>query len=103
MLVCYEAAIERVFDTRDAAALRAAGLDAAAMSAATWRDEMREKGEARTQTFARDLIAQGYCGLLVRSFAAGTGEHDLNLVLWRWGNAPPARITLIDDEGRLSR
>lgn len=103
MLVCYEAAIERVFDTRDAAALRGQDLDTATLAATSWRDEMRQTGAARTQTFAHDLITQGYCGLLVRSFAAGTGAHDLNLVLWRWGNAPPARLTLIDDEGRLAR
>jgi hypothetical protein len=24
------------------------------------------------------------------------------LVLWRWGDALPARLTLIDDEGRLA-
>jgi RES domain-containing protein len=103
MLVCYDAEIERVFDSRDAAALRAESMDPAALSATTWRDEMREKGEATTQTFARHLIAKGYCGLLVRSFAPGTGEGDLNLVLWRWGNERPARLMLIDDEGRLSR
>ncbi|MBB6014070.1 RES domain-containing protein, partial [Aquamicrobium lusatiense] len=30
-------------------------------------------------------------------------DDDLNLVLWRWGDAAPCRLTLIDDEGRLSR
>ncbi len=54
------------------------------------------------QTFARALIAKGYCALLVRSFAPGASGQDLNLVLWRWGNQPPTRLTLIDDEGRLS-
>ncbi len=101
-LVAYEAEIERIFDTRDTTALRAEGMDAAALSAATWRDEMKAEGEARTQGFARTLIAKGYCGLLARSFAPGTGAEDLNLVLWRWGPGPPARLVVIDDEGRLS-
>jgi len=74
-----------------------------ALSATTWRDEMKSKEEARTQGFARNLIAKGYCALLVRSFAPGTSEHDFNLVLGQWGNAPPARLALIDDEGRLAR
>lgn len=26
---------------------------------------------------------------------------DLNLVLWRWGDAAPCRLALINDEGRL--
>lgn len=40
--------------------------------------------------------------MLVRSFAAGAVETDLNLVLWKWGDDPPGRLAPIDDEGRLS-
>ena len=54
-------------------------------------------------TFAQRLIAKDYRALLVRSFAPGATESDLNLVLWEWGNAAPARLIVIDDEGRLSR
>jgi RES domain-containing protein len=102
-LVAYDAEIDGVFDGTDAAALAAVGMDPAALAASTWRDEMREKGEARSQEFARMLIATSYRALLVRSFAPGAGEADLNLVLWQWGDAPPARLVLIDDEGRLAR
>ncbi|GAB1583560.1 RES family NAD+ phosphorylase [Phyllobacterium phragmitis] len=101
-LVSYEAEIDGVFDSRDDAALRAEDMDAAALADSTWRDEMRAAGEARTQAFARRLIAKGYHALLVRSFAPGTNETNLNLVLWQWGDAAPARLTLIDDEGRLA-
>jgi len=101
-LVSYEADIERVFDTRDEAALQALGMDAETIAAASWRDEMKEKGEARTQTFARRLVSDGYHGLLVRSFAPAARGDDLNLVLWRWSDALPCRLILIDDEGRLS-
>ena len=59
-------------------------------------------GEAPTQAFAARLLAAGYHGLLVRSFAHGASDDDLNLVLWRWGDAAPCQLTLIDDEGRLS-
>lgn len=101
-LVCYEADIKRVFDTRDETALGAEGMDAAAIAAASWRDEMKATGEARTQNFARRLVSDGYHGLLVRSFAPAARNDDLNLVLWRWSDAAPCRLTLIDDEGRLS-
>ncbi|MBB3390882.1 RES domain-containing protein [Rhizobium sp. BK275] len=101
-LVCYEADIERVFDTRDEATIEAEGMDAAAIAAARWRDEMKATGEARTQNFARRLVSDGYHGLLVRSFAPGARGDDLNLVLWRWSDMAPCRLTLIDDEGRLS-
>ena len=49
------------------------------------------------------LMAMGYVAMRVRSFAAGSGAGDINLVLWRWGAGLPALVTLVDDEGRLSR
>ncbi len=101
-LVSYDAELENVFDTRDTTALNAQGMDPAALADGSWRDRMKSSGEAPTQTFARRLIASGHNGLLVRSFAPGATADDLNLVLWRWGDAAPSRLTLIDDENRLS-
>ena len=92
-----------MLDSTDAAALKAEGIDIATLSATTWRDKMKAKGEAQTQTIAQTLMGKGCNGLLIRSFAPGAKEDDLNLVLWRWGGAPPARLILIDDEGRLSQ
>lgn len=100
-LVAYRAEIEAVFDAGDATSLAAMGLDAAALADSTWRDQMRDHGEAQTQRFARELVAQGFNGLLVPSFAKGAVAGDLNLVLWRWGDAAPSRLELIDDEHRL--
>jgi RES domain-containing protein len=102
-LVSYEADIERVFDCRDENALEAQGMDAATLATSTWRDEVKACGQARTQGFARRLIAAGYQGLLVKSFAPGATGDDLNLVLWKWGDTAPSRLVLIDDEERLSR
>ena len=102
-LVSYEVEIELIFDTRDAVALAAEGMDADLLAAPTWRDEMKADGESRTQAFARRLMAAGHHGLMVRSFAPGAGPDDLNLVLWSWGDGAPARLVLIDDEGRLSQ
>lgn len=102
-LVSYDAGIERVFDCRDKTALKAEGMDAASLADSTWRDQMRASGEASTQAFARRLIAKGFHAMLVRSFAPGADEHDLNLVLWSWSDAAPSRLTLIDDENRLSQ
>ncbi len=103
VLVSYEAEIESVFDSRDIAALAAEGLDPAALADPGWRDRMRAGRAAPTQVFAQALAAKGHAGLLVRSFAPGAREGDLNLVLWQWGDAAPARLRVVDDEGRLSR
>ncbi|CAN7702204.1 RES domain-containing protein (plasmid) [Aminobacter sp. NyZ550] len=103
MLVSYDADIEGVFDSRDDSALQAAGMDATMIADPTWRDQMKASGEATTQAFARKLAAAGYHGLLVKSFAPGAGREDLNLVLWTGGAKAPCRLTLIDDENRLSR
>jgi RES domain-containing protein len=102
-LVSYDAEIDRVFDSRDVRALAAEQMEPVALADTTWRDQMKASGEARTQAFARRLIAAGYNGLLVRSFAPGSAADDLNLVLWRWGEHAPSRLVLIDDERRLSR
>jgi len=102
-LVSYEATIENIFDCRDERELQAEGMDAAALAEPTWRDQMKASGEARTQAFAHQLVAKGYHGLLVKSFAPGATIDDLNIVLWKWGNSDPSRLLLIDDESRLSR
>ena len=78
-------------------------MDAAALADSTWRDQMKASGRSEDAELSPGgLIAGGYHGLLVRSFAPGATESDLNLVLWKWGAAPPSRLTLIDDENRLS-
>ncbi len=102
-LVSYDADIRMIFDTRDGDALAKEAIDEKTLADPTWRDQMKARGEAYTQTWASDLIARGYFGLFVRSFAPGTTADDLNLVLWRWDKSGPSRLTLIDDEGRLSR
>ena len=55
-----------------------------------------------SQSLADRLIAAGYMGMRVQSFAPGAGTDDLNLVFWRWDNHPPSQVVLVDDEARLS-
>jgi hypothetical protein len=72
---------------------------------------MAAEGKSPTQRLAEDLKANGFAGLLVRSFAKGasggaTGGNmgpDLNLVLWAWGPRRPRLLRVVDDEGRLTR
>ena len=102
-LVSYDADIDAVFDTRDEHALAAHDIDPDILSDPAWRDRMRKEGEAPTQALARRLAASGHTGILVRTFGAGSGVAALTLVLWWGGPPPPPRLTLIDDENRLSR
>jgi len=102
MLVSYEAEIAKVFDSRDEAALEPFRMSTAGLADPGWRDRMKERGKAPTQIFAEVLVEQGFHALLVRSFARGASDDDLNLVLWRWEEKAPSRLILIDDEGRLA-
>ena len=102
-LVSYDAAITPLFDTRDGALLHDHGIDGLTLCTPTWRDDMNVFGEAPTQRLARSLKNEGFCGLIVRSFAPGATDIDLNVVLWTWGDTVPHQLILIDDEQRLSR
>lgn len=100
-LVALDAAVGPIFDARSAKALAKFDTTPAAVAEPGWRQQMLTEGECATQKLARRLREAGFAGLCVRSFARGAGEDDLNLVLWRWSDAAPNRVTLIDEEKRL--
>lgn len=102
ILVSYRAEIAPVFDTRETAKLAAYGMTHEELSDPGWRLAMLDGRPVPTQDFALALIAEGYAGLLVRSFAKGAAGVDLNLVLWRWGDKG-CLLEVVDDEGRLER
>lgn len=101
-IVSYDADIENIFDSRNSAELKKFNMTLASLSDPSWRDQMKTAGKAYSQIFAESLISEGFNGLLVRSFARGATDDDINLVLWKWSDRPPFKITLIDDDGRLS-
>lgn len=101
-LVSYRADIERVFDCRDVLALKNQGMESAMLADPAWRNQMKTSGEAMTQAFAHRLGNAGYHGLLVNSFAKGVGKDEFNIVLWQWSDTTPCKLTLVDDENRLS-
>jgi len=100
-LIAYRAAITRIFDATDPAALAKCGLSPADLADPTWRDAMHAGDTPPTQRLARDLTAMGHTGMLVPSFIPNAQTADRNLVLWVWGNGSPAELDLIDDHGRL--
>jgi len=102
ILVSYAADLGPIFDTRGADAVAQYGMTKGALADPGWRIKMLEGLSVPTQTLARSLIADGFAGLLIRSFAKGTSAVDHNIVLWRWTDEG-CRLDVVDDEGRLSR
>ncbi|MYB53913.1 MAG: RES domain-containing protein [Acidobacteriia bacterium] len=104
LTICaYEVDAEPVFDALDGELCRAAGVDEVDLACPCWEAEMLAGLVPASQAVADRLVAAGYVGMRIRSFAAGARADDLNLVMWRWGAERPARVVLVDDEGRLSR
>jgi len=104
LTICaYEVDAEPVFDALDGERCRAAGVDEVDLACPCWEAEMLAGLVPASQAVADRLVAAGYVGMRVRSFAAGARGDDLNLVMWRWGAERPARVVLVDDEDRLSR
>ena len=102
-LVAFDADVGPVLDATDAAALALRRIDGAALASDDWRIRVRETGSSYGQRTAAGLIAAGYAGMLVGSFARGAPPDAVNLVLWRWGADLPARLVVMDREGRLTR
>lgn len=101
-LVAYRADLGPVFDSRDSNALTQHAMTPDMLADPGWRSAMLAGRAVPSQDFAGVLTKEGYVGLLVRSFAKGTTNTNLNLVLWRW-SGKGATLAVIDDENRLGR
>ncbi|MFD0860447.1 RES family NAD+ phosphorylase [Roseovarius aquimarinus] len=100
-IVEYRAEITGLFDAGDAAQLALFRMTQAGLADPGWQLKMH-KGEAvPTQDLAEALVAAGYPGAVVPSFARGARPGARNIVLWCWGEETAARLVLVDDEGRL--
>lgn len=102
VLVAYRADLYPIFDTRDVSELIAQGISSEALADPRWRSAMLDGDPVPTQRFAVRLIARGFAGLLVRSFARGAKADETNIVLWRW-KGPNSKLSVIDDQDRLNR
>ena len=101
-LVAYRVECERVVDLTDPLALSAIGITRETLGS-PWEDLSTRGLSPPTWRLAEQLIQSGHHGILVPSFAPGTGEGDRNLVLWRWSDAAPCRVLVIDVFGRLPK
>jgi RES domain-containing protein len=103
ILICeYDVDCEHIADLSDDNTRRDLGIDLADLSGA-WLDYQRAGRLAPSQAVAAFLKAEGYAGIIVRSFARQATDANHNLVLWDWGPEPPHRVNVHDPEGRLAR
>jgi len=102
ILVSYTADLGPIFDTRDQDGLERYGATAAMLADPAWRMKMLDGQPVPTQDLARALIADGFAGLLIRSFAKGVSSSDVNIVLWNWSSEGSV-LRVVDDEEQLSR
>ncbi|MCB1347285.1 MAG: RES domain-containing protein [Paracoccaceae bacterium] len=102
-MVSFAADLDPVFDATGFGALAPYGLAGADLGDDLWRARMADGAPVPTQDLAAALIAEGYAGLIAPSFAPAALPGDLNMVLWRWGDALPCRLVLNDRDGRLAR
>lgn len=102
-LCAYEVDAEPVFDAGDPNRLRARGLREADLACPEWEADMLDGRVAASQRLAEHLVEAGFLGMLVRSFAITASKDDVNLVMWRWGDVYPTRVTVIDEQERLTR
>lgn len=100
-LVALRADIQPIFDTRARERLHEYGADDALLADPAWRKKMLSGETVPTQRLAETLIADGYAGMFVRSFALGAPLDAVNLVLWSWNTNKTTKLELVDDDGRL--
>jgi len=99
----YRVDCEGIFDTGDPKAMRRERVTRNELDCPSWNQEMLEGKVPASQQLADRLVAKGYVGILVRSFAHGAGPEDMNLVLWKWTTRRPHKITLFDPDHRLPK
>jgi RES domain-containing protein len=97
-LVAYLADVGPVLDTADPSLTHREGIDPRVLAADDWRLQMHTGGMSESQQLAARLIASGWAGMFVPSYARGVRPGSRNLVLWHWQGA----VTVIDSEGRLA-
>ncbi|MFV1530347.1 MULTISPECIES: RES family NAD+ phosphorylase [unclassified Phaeobacter] len=102
ILVSYTADLGPIFDTRDQDGLDRYGATEAMLADPAWRMKMLDGQPVPTQDLTRALNADGFAGLLIKSFAKGASSSDFNIVLWAWTDNNGS-LEVVDDEERLSR
>jgi RES domain-containing protein len=101
-LVTYDIDCSDIADLTQKSALKKAKTTEGDL-ACSWMLHAALGQKVPTWALAKRLIAGGAAGIIVPSFAAGATPNDKNLVLWRWSDALPHRVSVFDPDQRLPR
>ena len=103
LTVCtYDVDVERIADLRTERSRKQRQVDLFDISC-PWALDVAEGREPASWRLAARMIARGWAGLLVPSYAHGARAGMANLVLWKWGPARPHRVQVHDPSGRLPK
>lgn len=98
----YDVDCDGVVDLTDAEIRKALGVSDADMACA-WLSFLRRGKPAPSQTVAKALVAKRMNGALVPSFVPGIDGEAVNLVLWKWGDRLPHKVSVYDPDERLPK
>jgi RES domain-containing protein len=98
----YEVDCDDLADLRTEEGRKLHNIDLEDMGCA-WFSFLAEGKEPPSWGIARRLIAEGFAGALVPSFAVGTTPDKANLVLWDWSDKPPHQVVVFDPKGQLPK
>ena len=101
-LCAYDVDCDDIIDLRDPDQRNAWSLAVADLSC-PWEDMAHRGLTPPTWGFASSAIASRQAGAVFPSQATGARPDDVNVVFWKWGEAKPHRVAVIDDLRRLPR
>lgn len=101
-LVAYQVDCKDIVDLHNPGVMKALGYSSNDLACA-WEDLADQKQVPPTWLLVDELRKLNIAGILVRSFASGCTEKNLNLILWEWSDIPPYSIQIIDNLGRLPK
>ena len=100
-IVTYDVDVADIVDLRTDDGRRAADVELADMACA-WRLDLAD-GQVPGSWRIANRLRKTAAGILVPSFAHGARQDTHNLVLWKWSQELPHRVTVYDPSGRLPK
>lgn len=101
-MVAYRVDCGDIADLTDPQVLKRLNVTEAILGCA-WEDLALQNQQPPTWLLADRLLAAGFAGVKVRSFAPGCSAQHQNLLLWHWDKQMSRTVDVIDDFERLPK